>query len=54
MYGETVFARVNGSYQNPFYAATTNDVDVWQLLWNPVDPGNKDLTPVVLRTSNVL
>lgn len=54
LYEKTVFAHVNGSYKNPFYAAATNDVDIWQLLWNPADPDAKNLTPVVLRTSDVM
>ncbi|ATY65021.1 hypothetical protein CCM_04969 [Cordyceps militaris CM01] len=54
LYGETVFAHVNGSYKNPFYAAVTDDADIWQLLWNPAHPNEKNLTPVLLRTSIVV
>ncbi|KAJ4160023.1 uncharacterized protein LMH87_007957 [Akanthomyces muscarius] len=54
LYGGTVFAHVNGSLKNPFYAAATDDVYIWQLLWNPTDPNGKEFTPVVLRASIVM
>lgn len=50
LYGYSVFAKENGKYQNPFYTTPTNSIDIWYLIWNPVDPNNNNLDAIVLRS----